>query len=72
MPIGKCEERDGVYYFTEVDSAKINSVDVNRDQALLHQRLGHPSFYVLSALPLFSGSSTSASSRSCDGYFRAK
>lgn len=51
--IGSGEERDGVYYFTDVVSPKIHSVDVVSDKALWHRRLGHPSFSVLSTLPMF-------------------
>lgn len=72
MLIGTSEKHDGVYYFTEVDSAKIHCVNVSCDQALWHQRLGHPSFSVLSTLPFISSSSTSASSQSCVVCFRAK
>ena len=68
--IGTGEERDGVYYLTDVATAKTHTVDASPDQSLRHQRLGHPSFSVLSSLPLFS--STNISSRSCDVCFRAK
>ncbi|XP_013589183.1 PREDICTED: uncharacterized protein LOC106297500 [Brassica oleracea var. oleracea] len=62
--IGTAKERDGVYYLTDVATAKINTVNASPDQSFWHQRLGHPRFNVLSALPLFSSSSTS--SRHCD------
>lgn len=41
------------------------------DQFMWHQRLGHPSFSVLSSLPMFSTNKT-ASPSPCDTYFRAK
>nr|AAC67205.1 putative retroelement pol polyprotein [Arabidopsis thaliana] len=70
--IGTGEERDGVYYLTDAATTTVHKVDITTDHALWHQRLGHPSFSVLSSLPLFSGSSCSVSSRSCDVCFRAK
>uniref|UniRef100_A0A0D2ZZM6 Retrovirus-related Pol polyprotein from transposon TNT 1-94-like beta-barrel domain-containing protein n=1 Tax=Brassica oleracea var. oleracea TaxID=109376 RepID=A0A0D2ZZM6_BRAOL len=48
--IGAGEERDGVYFFTDVVTAKVHRVDAATSQALWHQRLGHPSFSVFSAL----------------------
>ncbi|KAG7552999.1 Retrotransposon Copia-like N-terminal [Arabidopsis thaliana x Arabidopsis arenosa] len=70
--IGSGEEREGVYYLTDVATAKIHTASVSSDQALWHQRLGHPSFTVLSSLPVFSKSSSSVGSHSCDVCFRAK
>ncbi|CAA7027675.1 unnamed protein product [Microthlaspi erraticum] len=70
--IGAGEERDGVYYFTDIVSAKSNKAVFGSDQALWHRRLGHPSFSVLSSLDLFSKLSSSASSSPCDVCFRAK
>lgn len=64
------EECDGVYYLTDVATAKIHMVDASSDQTLWHHRLGHPSFSVLSALPMFL--SVSVGSHSCDVCFRAK
>ncbi|XP_019092362.1 PREDICTED: uncharacterized protein LOC109129162 [Camelina sativa] len=55
--IGSGEERDGVYHLKEVVSAKIHSVKAAVDDTLWHQRLGHPSFSVLSDLPMFSSAS---------------
>nr|AAD19784.1 putative retroelement pol polyprotein [Arabidopsis thaliana] len=70
--IGSGEERGGVYYLTDVTPAKIHTANVDSDQALWHQRLGHPSFSVLSSLPLFSKTSSTVTSHSCDVCFRAK
>ncbi|XP_010468406.1 PREDICTED: uncharacterized protein LOC104748465 [Camelina sativa] len=62
--IGRGEERDGVYYLTDVATAKIHTVNVSSDQALWHQRLGHPSSSVLLVLPMVSVSGSSNSSLS--------
>ena len=70
--IGSSEESDGVYYLTDVATAKVHTVSATSNQALWHQRLGHPSFLVLSSLPMVSSSGSSVSSRSCDVCFRAK
>ncbi|CAA7057775.1 unnamed protein product [Microthlaspi erraticum] len=70
--IGVGEERDGVYYFKDVMAARIHRADAVMNSTLWHQRLGHPSFSVLSSLPLFSGSSRPACSGPCDVCFRAK
>ncbi|XP_019085423.1 PREDICTED: uncharacterized protein LOC109126372 [Camelina sativa] len=64
--IGRGEERDGVYYLTDVATAKIHTVNVSSDQALWHQRFGHPSSSVLSVLPMVFVSGSSNSSLSCD------
>ena len=68
--IGAGKERDGVYYLTEVVSAKSHRASLSSDQVLWHRRLGHPSFTVLS--DLFFISSKSAGSSHCDTCFRAK
>ncbi|CAA7023525.1 unnamed protein product [Microthlaspi erraticum] len=70
--IGAGEERDGVNYFKDVMAARIHRAVADSDSSLWHQRLGHPSFSVLSSLPLFSGVSKSACSGPCDVCFRAK
>lgn len=70
--IGRGEELDGVYLLTKVATAKVHSVNISADQALWHQRLGHPSFTVFSALPVLSSSSSSVNSSLCDICFRAK
>ncbi|XP_010440137.1 PREDICTED: uncharacterized protein LOC104723459 [Camelina sativa] len=70
--IGSSEERDGVYYLTNVATAKIYMAKGVPDQALWHRRLGHPSFSVLSALPQFNRVSSTVSSSSCDVCFPAK
>ena len=70
--IGTSEERDGVYYFTDIVSAKSHQVSGISDQSLWHQRLGHPSFSVFKDLALFSSSSKLASYSLCDICFRAK
>ncbi|CAA7043921.1 unnamed protein product [Microthlaspi erraticum] len=70
--IGAGEERDGVYYFKDVMAARIHRAVADSELALWHQRLGHPSFSVLSSLPLFSGVSKSVCSGQCDVCFRAK
>ncbi|XP_010463099.1 PREDICTED: uncharacterized protein LOC104743749 [Camelina sativa] len=66
------QERDGVYYLTDVATTTIHMASAASDPALWHQHLGHPSFSVLSALPLFSRSSSSVDSTSYDVCFRAK
>lgn len=70
--IGTGEERGAVYYLADVVSAKIHSIDISTDQEWWHRRSGHPSFMVLSDLPIFFSNSKSASSRPCDVCFRAK
>ncbi|XP_010424200.1 PREDICTED: uncharacterized protein LOC104709252 [Camelina sativa] len=70
--IGRGEECDGVYYLTDVATVKIHIVNVSSDQALWHQRLGDPSYSVLSVLPMVSVSGSSNSYLSCDVCFRAK
>ncbi|XP_019089143.1 PREDICTED: uncharacterized protein LOC109127963 [Camelina sativa] len=51
--IGAGEERDGVYYLTDVATTNVTRVAASVDQTLWHQRLGHPAFSVLSSLPFF-------------------
>lgn len=70
--IGAGEEHDGVYYFKDVQVARVNKTDGNLDQDLWHRRLGHPAFSVLSSLPMCSGVLNKASSSQCDVCFRAK
>lgn len=47
------EERDGVYYFTDIVLAKSDRAVGGSDHTLWHQRLGHLSFLVLSDCLLF-------------------
>ena len=57
--IGASEERDGVYFFKDVMAAHVQVADklhTSVDWFLWHQQLGHPSFSVLSFLPMFSES----------------
>ena len=68
--IGAGEERDGVYYLTDVAPVRANRVGTVTDQALWHQRLGHPTFSVFSDLPFSISNSSSPSP--CDVCFRAK
>ena len=70
--IGAGEERDGVYYFTDVKAARVNKAAKVEDKVLWHQRLGHPGFSVLSSLSVFSGVKDSASLDSCEVCFKAK
>ncbi|CAA7015697.1 unnamed protein product [Microthlaspi erraticum] len=70
--IGAGEERDGVYYLTDVTTVRANKVDAVSDQALWHRRLGHPAFSVFSALPFSDISRSDASPSPCDVCFRAK
>ncbi|CAL9240158.1 unnamed protein product, partial [Arabidopsis halleri] len=50
--IGAGEERDGVYVYRDVTAARVHKVQAVEDHALWHRRLGHPSFQVLSFLPM--------------------
>ena len=68
--IGAGKERDGVYYFMDIISAKSHRASLSSDQVMWHRRLGHPSFTVLSDLSFVS--SKSAGSSPCDTCFRAK
>ena len=70
--IGAGEERDGVYYFTDVKTARCNKVVKVEDSVLWHQRLGHPGLSVLSSLSVFSGVKDSAILDSCEVCFKAK
>ena len=73
--IGAGRERDGVYYFQDVMAARVHhmtgSVVSSVDQFMWHQRLGHPSFSIMSSLPMFSTNKT-ADPGPCDTCFRAK
>ena len=69
--IGAGEEQDGVYFFKDgmavrvhVDGSVVRSVD----QFQLHQRLGHPSFSVLSALPLSLVTNITTAHSPCDTF----
>lgn len=64
------EERDGVYYLTDVASVRVNRVGAVSDQTLWHKRLGHPSFSVFSSLPFDISNSSNPSP--CDVCYRAK
>ena len=66
------EERDGVYYFRDVKSARVNKTTKNVDHLLWHRRLGHPAFSVLCDLPMFSGVGNNVSSSLFDVCYRAK
>ena len=49
-------KRDGIYFFKDVMAARVQVADKSLksvDQFLWHQRLVHPSFSVLSFLPMF-------------------
>ena len=73
--IGAGEERDGVYFFKEVMAARVSVSDTDvgsDDQFRWHQRLGHPSFSVLSSLKACSFSNKSDAPSPCDTCFRAK
>lgn len=54
--IGADEEREGVYYFKGVKVASANQTTAKSisPSVLWHRRLGHPSYKVLSTLPVFS------------------
>ncbi|CAA7044030.1 unnamed protein product [Microthlaspi erraticum] len=73
--IGAGEEREGVYYFTGVTVARSHHAtkDKTSPSVLWHRRLGHPSYKVLSALPVFNSFKFDFSHvNSCDICFRAK
>ena len=75
MLIGAGEERDGVYFFKDVMAARVSVSDKfvrSVDHDRWHQRLGHPSFSVLSSLKLCSLSNKYVSPLPCDTCFRAK
>lgn len=71
--IGTGEERDGVYYFTGVSAARVHRTDSTKTSKseLWHRRLGHPSFRILSALPVLDNLCSDHAS-SCEICFRAK
>lgn len=69
--VGVGEERDGVYYFTNLVSAKSHHIVGTSDQDLWHRRLGHPYFSVFLDLSFLTTSFISTSSSPCDIYFRA-
>lgn len=71
MLIRTSEEHDRIYNLTDVATTKIHTVKATLEHVLWHQLLGHPSFFVLSASPLFS-KSIYVSSSPCDVCFRAK
>ena len=71
--IGAGEERGGVYFFKDVMAARVQVADKSHksaDQFLWHQRLGHPSFSVLTFLPMFLNKPATQSP--CDICFEAK
>ena len=73
--IGAGEERDGVYYFkgVKVACSHQTSAKTISPTVLWHRRLGHPSYKVLSTLPVFSDLKVDfKDSHSCDICFRAK
>ena len=70
--IGTGEERDGVYYLKDEAVVRVSKVALQCDTTLWHQRLGHPSFSMLSTLPMFSGVKNLTSPSPCDICFKAK
>ncbi|XP_010490450.1 PREDICTED: uncharacterized protein LOC104768224 [Camelina sativa] len=70
--IGVGEERDGVYFVTDVNVVRVNKAEARWDSTLWHHRLGHPAFSVLSKLTTSFGVLNLASSGPCDVCFRAK
>ena len=52
--IGTGEEREGVYYFTGVTTARVHRTEVKNSSIseLWNRRLGHPSYQILLALLL--------------------
>ncbi|XP_019086715.1 PREDICTED: uncharacterized protein LOC109127039 [Camelina sativa] len=73
--IGAGEERDGVYVYRDVTAARVHKAQVVEDKTLWHRRLGHPSFQVLSFLPLVFGVGVESSTRQlseCEIYFKSK
>ena len=73
--IGTGEEREGVYYFTGVTAARVHRTELKNSSTseLWHRRLGHPSFRVLSALPVLDNMVfDSDQAASCEICFRAK
>lgn len=75
MLIGACEERDGVYYFKDVMAARVQAAEKTVkvvDQYRWHQRLGHPTFSVLSLLLLSISTNKPLAYSLCDTCFRVK
>ena len=70
--IGTGEERDGAYYLKDEAVVRVSKVALQCDTTLWHQRLGHPSFSMLSTLPMFSGVKNLTSPSPCDICFKAK
>ena len=71
---GAGEEREGVYYFTGVKVARVNAASKSKDSSMVlwHRRLGHPSYKVLSTLPVFDSFKIDYVASQCDICFRAK
>ncbi|KAL1217695.1 Retrovirus-related Pol polyprotein from transposon RE1 [Cardamine amara subsp. amara] len=70
--IGAGEERDGVYFLTDLAAVRVNKVKAQFDSVLWHRRLGHPSFSVLGDLSFSGCVSNLATPSPCDVCFRAK
>ena len=72
--IGAGEKREGVYYFTGVKVAWVNEASMLKDSStvLWHRRHGHPSYKVLSTLPVFDSFKIDYVASQCDICFRAK
>ena len=71
--IGAGEEREGVYYFTEVKVARAHGAKMIQSSVLWHRRLDHPASKVLSTLPVFTNIKLDSSVfNHCDICFRAK
>ena len=73
--IGTGEEREGVYYFTGVKAACVHRNEYKNasTSGLWDRRLGHPSFCVLSSLPILDKMCfDSEQEKSCEICFRAK
>ncbi|KAJ1697014.1 hypothetical protein LUZ63_005526 [Rhynchospora breviuscula] len=68
MLIGVGEQRDGVYYFHQVASAKVFHMHGKESYELWHQRMGHPSKQVTSLLT----GNTNISEDVCEICVRAK
>ena len=73
--IGAGEKRDGVYYFKDVMAARVHVAEKTAkafDQYRWHQRLGHPTFSVLSLLLLSISTNKPLAYSLCDTCFRVK
>ncbi|KAL1197772.1 Retrovirus-related Pol polyprotein from transposon RE1 [Cardamine amara subsp. amara] len=72
--IGAGEERDGVYVYRDVMATRVHKALASEDQALWHQRLGHPAFRVLEFLPMVFGVEKNNTQRfgGCKIYFKSK